>query len=315
MRPNLPTFLAALLVGLAALDGVLLASGHCRIDGGAFLGLGLLAAGLMGAAHFYRTVRPDPRLAAMLFGAGFLCAFSCEASALNYLLLPHAGPRIDNMLAGLDRALGFDWPAAMRWMARHPLLNAIAFIAYSSMLPQVALSAIVLAAIEPARVYRACMALALSALICIAIWVLAPSFGAFSVYALPDAPMSVALDSNYARALEQLLRDGPGLISPRDAKGLIGFPSYHAAMALLAIWYLRDVKFLRWPVLALNIAVLLATPLQGGHHAVDVLASFPVAALSIFLTSRFAIAGEFFGMVNNSSKAAKSGNIAAAAAE
>ena len=300
---------------MAVLDAALLASGPCRVDGGAFFCLGLLAAFLMTGAHFYRVVRPDPRLTAMLFGAGFLCIFSCEASTLNYLLLPHAGPRIDAVLAGWDRALGFDWPAAMRWMAHHPLLNAIAFLAYSSMLPQVALSAIVLGTIEPARVYRACSALALSALLCIAIWVLAPSFGAFSVYAWHDPHMTLALDSGYARELERLLRDGPGLISPRDAKGLIGFPSYHAAMALLAIWYLRDVKFLRWPVLALNLAVLLATPVQGGHHAVDVLASFPVAALSIFLTSCIALWGEFFGMVNFPSKAAKSGNTAPAAAE
>ena len=312
MRPNLPTFLSALLALLAILDGLLLASSPHRLDGGAFFGVGLLAACLMTGAYFYSVTRPDPRLAAMLFGAGFLCAFSCEASALNYLLLPHAGVRIDNTLARWDRALGFDWPAAIGWMAHHPLLNSFAFLAYSSMLPQVALSAIVLSSIEPARVYRASMALALSALACIAIWVLAPSFGAFSVYAFPDAHLTLALDSTYARELERLLREGPGLISPRDAKGLIGFPSYHAAMALLVIWYLRDVKFLRWPVAALNLAVLIATPVQGGHHAVDVLAAFPVAAFSIWLTSILARGEKFSGMVNNPSKAAKA---AVAAAE
>jgi hypothetical protein len=305
LRPNLPTFLGALLAVLAILDGLLLASGPHRLDGGAFFGVGLLGACLMTGACFYRVTRPDPRLAAMLFGAGFLCLFSCEASTLNYLLLPHAGGRIDVMLARWDRALGFDWPAALRWMARHPVLNGFAFIAYSSMLPQVAMSAIVLAAIEPARVYRASMALALSALICIAVWVLAPSFGAFSVYASPDAHLTLALDSGYARELERLLRDGPGLISPRDAKGLIGFPSYHAAMALLVIWYSRDVKFLRWPVAALNLAVLVATPVQGGHHAVDVLAAFPVAAFSILLTSILARGEIFSSMVNNPSKAGK----------
>jgi membrane-associated phospholipid phosphatase len=154
--------------------------------------------------------------------------------------------------------------------------------------------------------------LALSAPICIAIWVLAPSFGAFSVYALPDAHLTLALDSTYARELERLLRDGPGLISPRDAKGPIGFPSYHAEMALLVIWYLRDVNYLRWPVVALNLAVLIATPVQGGHHAVDVLAAFPVAAFSVLLTSILARGEKISSMVNNPSKAAKA---AVAAAE
>jgi len=300
----MPALLALLLAALGALDGLWLALGHFRLGGGAFLGLGFLAALLMLGARFYRTARPDPRLAAMLFGAGFLCLFSCEASVLNYLLLTKAGTRIDTALANMDRAIGFDWPAAMRWMGHHPGLNALASLAYTSMLPQVALSAIVLAGIEPQRVYRACMALALSALLCIVIWVFAPSFGAFSLYPFSGAQMNLALDSSYARELMRLLHDGPGLISPRDAKGLIGFPSYHATMALLVVWYLRDVKWLRWPVLALNLAVLLATPIQGGHHLVDVLASFPVAALAIFFTARMAVKVPL--PVNESSIAAES---------
>jgi membrane-associated phospholipid phosphatase len=123
--------------------------------------------------------------------------------------------------------------------------------------------------------------------------------------------MDLALDSAYAKDLVRLLHEGPGLISPRSARGLIGFPSYHATMALLAIWYLRDVKILRWPVLVLNLAVLFATPVQGGHHVVDVLASFPVAALAVFVTARIAKIAKFTGMVNNSSKPAES--LAAAA--
>jgi hypothetical protein len=49
----------------------------------------------------------------MLFGTGFLCAFSLGASLLNYLLLTRAGARIDLQRAALDRALGFDWPKAL----------------------------------------------------------------------------------------------------------------------------------------------------------------------------------------------------------
>jgi membrane-associated phospholipid phosphatase len=33
--------------------------------------------------------------------------------------------------------------------------------------------------------------------------------------------------------------------------------------------------------LALNIVVLVATPIQGGHHVVDVLAGFAVAAIAV----------------------------------
>lgn len=298
--------LVALLAVLTAIDGLWLAFGHFRLDGGAFFALSLLAFLLLMGAQFYRTVRPDPRIAAMLFGAGFLCLFSSEASILNYLLLTKAGPRIDIALADLDRAMGLDWPALMQWMGQHPGLNAAARIVYSSTLPQVALSTIVLAGIEPDRVYRLCLALALAALVCITIWSFGPSFGAFSVYALPDAKMDLALNSAYAQELMRLMREGPGLISPHNAKGLIGFPSYHAVLALLVCWYLRDVQFLRWPILALNCAVILATPVQGGHHFIDVAASFPVAALSIFIAARLAKRIKLAVAVNKSSTTAES---------
>jgi hypothetical protein len=272
---------------LAVVDGVLLASGHFSLDAAGYLRLCLLGLVLLGAGRVYATLRPDPRLAAMLFGTGFLCLFSLQASGLNYLLLPHAGPRIDEALAALDRSMGFDWPAAMRFMAAHPLLNAAALFVYSSMLPQVALLTIVLGSTEPARVYRFILAIALSALACIGVWSLAPSFGAFSVYPAPPH-MALALDGAYAQDLVRLLRDGPGFISPHDARGLIGFPSYHAALALLVIWFAWGHALLRWPALLLNLAVLAATPVQGGHHLVDVLGAGPVAALALLAVSRFA---------------------------
>lgn len=285
MLVSLPARLLALLGVLAGIDAVWVVLGHFALDGGGFLRLGLLSLCLLAGAHVYQTLRPEPRLAAMLLGTGFLCAFSLGASLLNYLLLTRAGPRIDVELAALDRALGFDWPAAMAWMAQHPRLNLLALIAYSSMLPQVALLTIVLATVEASCVYRFCLALALSALSCIAIWSLAPSFGAFSVYPLVDNHAALALDPAYAHELLRLLHDGPGLISPRDTKGLIGFPSYHAVLAILVMWFARDIRYLRWTALALNIAVLLSTPVQGGHHLIDVLAAFPIAACAIFITA------------------------------
>jgi hypothetical protein len=58
--------------------------------------------------------------------------------------------------------------------------------------------------------------------------------------------------------------------------------------------------------LALNLAVILATPIQGGHHFIDVFASFPVAALSIFAAAHLAKAAKVLEPVNKSSTAAES---------
>jgi hypothetical protein len=282
LRSSFPVLLLALTGFLTGVDGAWVVLGHFKLDLGAYLVSGLLALLLLAGGLFYQRVRPDPRLAAMLLGTAFLLAFSLAASLLNYLLLTRAGTRIDLQLAALDRAMGFYWPQVMERMARHPSLNLLSMAVYFSMLPQVALLTIVLATREPVQVYRFLLALALSALVCIAIWSFVPSFGAFSVYPQPPH-MVLALDHAYARELVRLLHDGPGTLSPRDTKGLIGFPSYHAVLALLVIWHARRQRFLRWPAILLDGAVLIVTPVQGGHHLVDVLAAFPVAAIALFI--------------------------------
>jgi membrane-associated phospholipid phosphatase len=123
------------------------------------------------------------------------------------------------------------------------------------------------------------------------VWTAAPSFGAFSVYDLPSGVsghLALALDGRYAHELVALLAHGPGRISPAAAKGLIGFPSYHAVLALLVVWYARPLQVVRWLALAVNGLVLIATPIQGGHHIVDVVAGFAVAALAIWAADLFA---------------------------
>jgi hypothetical protein len=206
---------------------------------------------------------------------------------LNYFLLTLHGPRIDTVLAAADRALGFDWVGMMTIMANHPRLNTLLRLSYDIMLPEIALIVIMLGwGGNARRIYRFCLAIALAALICIFVWTLVPSFGAMSVYHLPPAvshALAVPVDGAYGATLVAMLHNGPGFISPSNIRGLIGFPSYHGVLALLAICYAPRRLF--WPLLVLNILVLVATPVHGGHHMIDVLASFPVAALAIFLSS------------------------------
>lgn len=49
-------------------------------------------------------------------------------------------------------------------------------------------------------------------------------------------------------------------------------PSYHTTIALLLIHAYRQLRLFRW-VLALNILMLISTPINGGHYLVDMLGS------------------------------------------
>lgn len=279
----------SIVAGVAAIDAAWVHAGRFDIDARGFAAITILTIVCTGAGLFYERVRKEERLAAMLIGTGFLLGMSASFSLLNYLLLTIAGQRIDVPLAAFDRALGVDWPAMMILAARHPVVSAVLQLAYISVLPQIALLVAMLGwRGRHHNIYALCLSLTAGATISIFVWTLAPSFGAFSVYALPadvSRHLALALDGQYAKDLVALLAHGPGYISPTSAKGLIGFPSFHAVMAMFVVWYARELNVVRWFVLALNSVVLVATPIQGGHHVVDVLAGFVVAAIGVLFAS------------------------------
>jgi hypothetical protein len=291
--PALPT-IAWLLMFIAATVGVIdliwAEKASFAIAGSAYAKLAAVTGLCWAGGYLYQIWRPEPRLAAMLFGTGFLIAFSAAGSALNAMLLTVAGPRVDDLLAQADRVLGFDWPGMMHALAGQQALLWVLQLVYSALLPEIALTVIVLGTLgRISSVYRFVLAVALGALITIFVWALFPAFGAMSVYHLDPATaarLHVPVDGAYGQALIRMLHDGPGFIAPDNAKGLIGFPSFHAVLALLLMWHLRDVPWLRWPALFFNGAVVLATPIEGGHHWVDVFAGVPVTILAIFSARR-----------------------------
>lgn len=261
---------------------------HFDVDIEPYVTIALIAGIMFGGAYFYDRVRGEHGLGAMLFGVGFYMTFSASCALFNYFALTITGPRIDDLLASLDRAMGFDWLSLMSFMANHPFLDAVLKILYLAVLPQIVILTLLLAwrgKIE--RIYGFCLSMAIGAMLTVSFWTLFPSFGAFSVYSLP-APvahnLSLVLDKSYAQTLVELLRNGPGHIVPADIKGLVGFPSYHAVLALLVTWYVRDLKRIGWAAVALNLGVLIATPIQGGHHVVDLAGGLAVTVAAIALS-------------------------------
>ena len=287
---RMPLILAAIVLGIAAVDCVWQAMARFDVDTVSYARLALLAFTLAAGGVFYDRVRSAPHIAAMFFGTAFLIGFSGGLSILNYFLLTVARVRIDTLLAHVDVALGVNWPALVTSMVAHPFANGALRIAYVSVLPQVALLVVYLGWKErSADIYQFCLALGVGALITVAFWTVFPSFGAFSVYELPDAVsrhLHLALDSTYAHQLVGLLVNGPGRIAPDQLKGLIGFPSFHATMAMLVVWYARSSRFLFWCLFAWNAAVLVSTPIHGGHHVIDVPAGVIVSAAAIALAAR-----------------------------
>ena len=281
-----------LLIGVAfvVLDAAWIVAGHFVIDARDYGIVFLLVLPLAAGAFYYDHMRNEAALSATLAVSAFLVVFPAAASLLSYLLLTITGPRIDGLLASADLAIGFRWTQVMAIAADHPRLNALLGFVYLSVVPQTVVLILALGLRgQLESLYGMAFALAIGAVITLAVWTAFPSFGAFSVFVLPDAvaeKLGLVLGFDYAHALVAMLRRGPGLISPTEVRGIVGFPSYHTLQALVLFWYARREPYLRGVALGLNLGVLAAIPVQGGHHLMDMFGGMIVTIAAIGLAGR-----------------------------
>jgi hypothetical protein len=78
------------------------------------------------------------------------------------------------------------------------------------------------------------------------------------------------------------LRDGTGRVLDLSyLMGIVSFPSFHATLPVILAWAQRDVRGLRVAAPVWGAVTVLATPLFGGHYAVDVLGGLALAVPAI----------------------------------
>ena len=286
MNHPLRPILLGYIVLLALLAIVWQRAGHFHFPASSFVFDLCLVLPLLGSAYFFQHVKQRDSFASLLFGLGFLLTMSLLSWPLSEFALTIAGPRIDYKLAAIDRALGFDWPAVMAWFAYHPHLNRALMVAYSCSAAQVTAAIFIVEFMRTAeKIDLVCLCIAISGTLTVAIWTLAPSFGAITVYFLPPeiaARLPLDLNLDYAHRMVAMLGRGPGNIETFDVNGLVGFPSFHAVEAVISTWSVR-----KWPkifvvFIAFNAIAFVSMPVQGGHHFIDLIGGVAVAAVSIW---------------------------------
>lgn len=273
----------AVVGGLALVVAAWCAATGFRPVWSAWLKPGLVALLLAALAGYYRHLRemPDQRVPETLDATAVLVAYSSVAAAFSYLVASLGFPPIDGTLAAWDRALGFDWVAAYQRASAHPAAAAALKILYFSLLPQVAIATIALGFLGHARAVREMMGLLIAtSLPIVAVSGFLPAFSAWIHY-------GVGVEHAYHMAAFTGLRDGTlRTLAPLDAVGIVTFPSFHTAMALIVVYACRGLRWLFWPAAAANAGVLVSIPPFGGHYLVDMLAGGAVTAAAILWTRR-----------------------------
>lgn len=240
---------------------------------------------LMAGAWFYHRRRDDQRLASGLHCTAQLVIFAAVGAPLSYLAarLGASVPLQDPALDAIDKALGFDWMALFRWMSDTPKTFLGLRLIYGSLLPQLAVAVLCLAFTGRILWLRTIMlAFVLTTLVTIAISAALPAAGVWLHYGLSEADARIVPAVRTVWPVFTGLRDGSvRTLVALGAEGVITFPSLHAALAVIMIAALWPVAALRWPVLALNAAMLVSTPVDGAHYLVDILAGISIAVICV----------------------------------
>jgi hypothetical protein len=232
--------------------------------------------------------RWDPRVSCSLAAIAQIILLISILTPLTYLATSIGLPLWDTSLLIYDRALGFDFLNYLDFINHHPQLMQILSPAYNSITWQLFAIGIV---VPVAGCYRrtgeaiCAFMIALLATTCISAFV--PAIGVYGTLGLSASDFPYFEPNGYYDTLRDapLLRDGQlRALNLLRLVGVLTFPSFHAASATLYMWAFWPLSWLRPIIIPLNIIMIAATPLGGGHYLVDVIAGIIVAVLAILAT-------------------------------
>jgi membrane-associated phospholipid phosphatase len=240
---------------------------------------------LFAISWFYSSLRPNARLKILTASAGQMLLILLFGILLTYAAVTAKFPYVDANLYAIDNALGFDRHAYLSFFGHRPWLEQTLGLAYFSMLPQfAALPLIMFVADDLERLQRMIVAVAVALVITAFVSVFTPSLTAFVFVDLPHLAHVPADLYTPAPTMEALRAGTFHAVRLDNLEGLVSFPSFHTTAALIFIWTLRRVPYLMWPALALNLALIAATPIDGAHYFIDVAGGAVVAAIAVGAT-------------------------------
>jgi membrane-associated phospholipid phosphatase len=195
----------------------------------------------------------------------------------------------DANLARLDQLLGLDWRSYYRFIYERPALVPYVYLGYAMITwPTFGVPIVLGLTKHYFRLQQFTFACMLTVVATALISSLLPAVGTYYEYGI-SADLPAFRASGYLIQLHELplVRDGSlRVLDFKNLGGIITFPSFHAAAAVLALWAFWGVWWMRPLALIANVGMLLATPLVGGHYFVDVFAGIALAMLAIAAARR-----------------------------
>jgi hypothetical protein len=275
---------------LAVLDVTLVLTDF-RIRPTGYLAALVIAAvyGICGHYHS-KSPRARPWISSMLTGIAQIVLVISVMISIIYMAAAAKLPLQDARLLAFDRAIGFDFRAFVAFVNNRLWVITILAWGYRA----ISWPILVITVLLPltghylhASKYVLVFLIALIATALISI--LIPAIGTYGAIGLVPSDYPNFEPQGYYDTLRDLplIREGSfRVLDLSQLGGIVTFPSFHAAAAVIYIWALWPVRFVRWIGLLSNSAMLISTPIGGGHFLADVLAGAAIAVLSIAAVNR-----------------------------
>lgn len=247
-----------------------------------------IAASFAAIAYRHRIAKgdlADPKLIFSLGTIGQVIITCAIVGPLSYVAGKMGWPLQDQALLAIDRALGLDPEPIARFVNDHPWLADVLSRGYGLIKwPLLGIPVVLTLTARYVRLQLFMLAMSLALAVTIAISALVPAIGTYYGLQLPAAQLPNVNTAIYAGQLRDILALRDGSLHELQLfrlSGIVSFPSFHAASAVLYMWALWPVRRIGGIAAALNLLMIAATPVIGAHYIVDVAAGIALAAASI----------------------------------
>ncbi|MEP7008343.1 MAG: phosphatase PAP2 family protein [Sphingomonas bacterium] len=270
---------------------------HLRIDPLAVAPMSFagIAALLVTTAYVYR--RPANRMQRIARDIseyfGLFTLIALIGATATYPLSAGSHGFVDPALQQVDALLRFNWIAWYDVVAAHRSLQLLGTAAYQSIFvsPAILLGYFAWTGHRAsARGFIA--AFWLAAVMSLALFPFLPAEGPLAFLwrgPIPYMPESALYQMSL---IPELRRHDISHVDLGALRGLVSAPSFHTASAILYVATAWPFRRLRWPLLVINVAMLLSIPVEGTHYLTDMIAGalVAIAALGIVAEVRFRLA-------------------------
>lgn len=229
--------------------------------------------------------RVDPKLVFMLGTVAQVIIVTAIVGPLSYVVAALDWPLQDHALAALDRAMGFDARGVILFVNDYPTLAGVLGFGYGMIKwPLLAIPIVLAATRRFARLQQFVTALMLALMITILISIFVPAIGCYQLLGLMPADVPNVNVTAFLLGQHDIpaVRDGSlRHLELLKLAGIVTFPSFHTASAVLFAWAFAPVRFFGPMALVTNALMIASTPVVGGHYLIDVVAGAGLAICAI----------------------------------